>query len=71
MLDRLQLETFGAVIEQGRFEDAARARRVSHGAVSQRIRARDEGLSTVSLFREIPVVPTLPITTALARGRRD
>jgi LysR family transcriptional regulator (chromosome initiation inhibitor) len=58
MLDRLQLETFGAVIEQGSFEAAARALHVSHGAVSQRIRALEEALSTVLLFREIPVVPT-------------
>jgi len=58
MLDRQQLETLGAVIEHGSFESAARALHVSHGAVSQRIRALEESLSAVLLFREIPVVPT-------------
>ncbi len=58
MLDREQLETFSTVVEGGSFESAATALRISRGAVSQRVRALEESLSTTLLVREKPVVPT-------------
>lgn len=58
MLNREQLETFASVIEIGSFDRAATALNVTRGAVSQRIRALEESLSTVLLVRARPVVPT-------------
>ncbi|WP_051244686.1 HTH-type transcriptional regulator ArgP [Azohydromonas australica] len=58
MLDRDQLTTFAAVVEQQSFEKAATALSITRGAVSQRIKALEEALSSVLLVREKPVVPT-------------
>jgi len=59
MLDREQLETFATVVEQGSFDRAALTLNVTRGAVSQRIKALEESLTTVLLLREKPVRPTL------------
>lgn len=58
MLDRDQLATFAAVVEQRSFEKAATALNITRGAVSQRIKALEEVLSSILLMREKPVVPT-------------
>lgn len=58
MLDRDQLETFATVIEQQSFERAATVLSITRGAVSQRIKALEESLSTVLLVRERPISPT-------------
>lgn len=58
MLDRDQLETFAAVIEASSFERAAAVLNVTRGAVSQRIKALEESLSSVLVVRDKPVVPT-------------
>jgi len=58
MFDRFQLEAFAAVAELGSFEKAANALHITRGAVSQRIKALEETLSTVLLVRERPVLPT-------------
>lgn len=58
MLDRDQLETFAVVIEQQSFEKAATALSITRGAVSQRIKALEESLSTVLVLRDRPVSPT-------------
>ncbi|MGM9489666.1 HTH-type transcriptional regulator ArgP [Ideonella sp. YS5] len=58
MLDRDQLETFAAVIEESSFEKAAAVLNVTRGAVSQRVKALEESLSSVLVIREKPVVPT-------------
>jgi len=58
MLDRDQLETFATVAEAQSFERAATLLNITRGAVSQRIKALEESLTTVLLVREKPVVPT-------------
>ncbi|HEU4459993.1 MAG TPA: HTH-type transcriptional regulator ArgP [Methylibium sp.] len=58
MLDRDQLETFATVAEQQSFERAAQALNITRGAVSQRIKALEESLSTVLLLRDKPIAPT-------------
>ncbi len=58
MLDRDQLETFATVIEQQSFDRAATVLSVTRGAVSQRIKALEESLSTVLVKRERPVAAT-------------
>ena len=58
MLDRFQLEAFATVTEYGSFEQAANALHITRGAVSQRIKALEEALSTVLLVRERPALPT-------------
>lgn len=58
MLDRDQLETFAVVIEQHSFERAATTLSITRGAVSQRIKALEESLSTVLVLRDRPVSPT-------------
>jgi LysR family transcriptional regulator (chromosome initiation inhibitor) len=58
MLDRDQLETFATVVEQQSFDRAATVLSVTRGAVSQRIKALEESLSTVLVRRERPVVAT-------------
>jgi LysR family transcriptional regulator (chromosome initiation inhibitor) len=58
-LDRDQLETFAVIAEAQSFENAAKLLNISRGAVSQRIKALEESLSTVLLIREKPVVPTV------------
>lgn len=57
-MDRDQLETFATVVEARSFERAAALLNVSRGAVSQRIRALEQSLSSVLLVRDTPVVPT-------------
>jgi LysR family transcriptional regulator (chromosome initiation inhibitor) len=58
MLDRDQLETFAVVIEQQSFDKAAAVLSITRGAVSQRIKALEESLSTVLVLRERPISPT-------------
>ena len=58
MLDREQLETFATIVECGGFERAASILNVTRGAVSLRIKALEDSLSTVLLLREKPVRPT-------------
>jgi len=58
MLDRDQLETFATVAEQQSFERAAALLNVTRGAVSQRVKALEESLSTILLLREKPVTAT-------------
>lgn len=58
MLDRDQLETFAAVVEQQSFDKASTTLSITRSAVSQRIKALEETLSTVLVLRERPVVPT-------------
>jgi LysR family transcriptional regulator (chromosome initiation inhibitor) len=58
MLDRDQLETFATVAEVQSFERAAALLNITRGAVSQRIKALEESLTTVLLIREKPVAPT-------------
>ena len=58
MLDRDQLETFATVAEQQSFERAALLLNVTRGAVSQRIKALEESLSTILLLRDKPVTAT-------------
>lgn len=58
MLDKDQLETFAAVVEQQSFDKASSKLNITRSAVSQRIKALEESLSTVLVLRERPVVPT-------------
>ncbi|MFT3955746.1 MAG: HTH-type transcriptional regulator ArgP [Piscinibacter sp.] len=58
MLDRDQLETFATVAEQQSFERAATMLNVTRGAVSQRIKALEESISTILLLRDKPVTAT-------------
>lgn len=58
MLDRAQLEAFSAVVQHGSFERAATALHVTRGAISQRIKALEEALSTLLVVREKPVIAT-------------
>ncbi len=58
MFDRFQLEAFAVVAELGSFEKAATELHITRGAVSQRIKALEEMLSTALLIRERPVLPT-------------
>lgn len=58
MFDRAQLEAFSAVIQHGSFERAATVLHVTRGAISQRIKALEEKLSTLLVVREKPIVAT-------------
>lgn len=58
MLNREQLETFATVVDVGSFERAAVVLNVTRGAVSQRVKALEESVSSVLLVRDRPVVPT-------------
>jgi LysR family transcriptional regulator (chromosome initiation inhibitor) len=58
MFDRAQLEAFSAVVQHGSFEHAAKALHVTRSAISQRIKALEEALSSVLVVREKPVVAT-------------
>jgi len=60
MLDRDQLETFATVAEEQSFDRAASRLNITRGAVSQRIKALEESLSTVLLVREKPVARMRP-----------
>jgi LysR family transcriptional regulator (chromosome initiation inhibitor) len=58
-MNRDHLETFAVITEVQSFEKAATLLNVSRGAVSQRIKALEESLSTVLLVRDKPVRPTV------------
>ena len=58
MFYRAQLEAFSAVVQLGSFERAAKVLHVTRGAISQRIKALEDTLSTILLVREKPVVTT-------------
>lgn len=58
MFDRAQLEAFFAVVQHGSFERAAQVLHVTRGAVSQRVKALEETLSTLLVTRNKPVVAT-------------
>jgi LysR family transcriptional regulator (chromosome initiation inhibitor) len=58
MFDRAQLEAFSAVVQHGSFERAATVLHVTRGAISQRIKALEDAMSTILLIREKPVVAT-------------
>lgn len=58
MFDRAQLEALSAVVQHGSFERAATALHVTRGAISLRIKALEEAMSTILLVREKPVVAT-------------
>ena len=58
MFERSQLEAFATVVEYRSFERAAISLNLTRSAVSQRIKALEETLSTVLLIRGRPVVPT-------------
>ncbi|HWH80823.1 MAG TPA: HTH-type transcriptional regulator ArgP [Burkholderiaceae bacterium] len=57
-MDREQLQTFATIVAEGSFERAAMVLNVSRGAVSQRIKALEEGVAAVLLVRDRPVVAT-------------
>ena len=57
-MNRDHLETFACIVELKSFERAASFLNISRGAVSQRIKALEESLSTVLLVRDTPVMPT-------------
>lgn len=54
MLDYKLLEAFAKVVEEGGFERAARALRLTQSAVSQRIKLLEERLGTILLVRSAP-----------------
>lgn len=58
MFDRAQLEAFSAVVQYGSFERAATALHVTRGAVSQRLKALEETMTTLLVTRNKPVVAT-------------
>lgn len=58
MLDRDQLETFAVIAEEQSFERAATILNITRSAVSQRLKALEESLSTVLLNRDKPIMPT-------------
>jgi LysR family transcriptional regulator, chromosome initiation inhibitor len=57
-LDRQQLEAFAEVIEKKSFDGAAAALNVTRGAISQRIKALEQSLSTLLVVRGRPARPT-------------
>ena len=63
MIDYRNLAALAAVVDEGGFEKAARVLNLTQSAVSQRIRALEEGLGLVLLVRVSPPTPT-------AAGRR-
>lgn len=58
MFDRARLEAFSAVVQHGSFERAATVLNVTRGAISQRVKALEDKLSTLLVVREKPVVAT-------------
>ena len=58
MFDRAQLEAFSAVVQLGSFERAAKVLHLTRSAISQRIKALEDAVSTILLIREKPVVTT-------------
>ncbi|GIF10785.1 LysR family transcriptional regulator [Actinoplanes teichomyceticus] len=57
-MDRVQLATFQAVVEQGSFEAAARELHVTTSAVSQRIKALERAVGQVLVRRARPCTAT-------------
>ena len=57
-MNREQLEAFARVAEHGSFERAAVTLSITRGAVSLRVKALEESLSSVLLTRDKPVVTT-------------
>ncbi|WP_127543350.1 LysR family transcriptional regulator ArgP [Actinoplanes sp. OR16] len=57
-MDRVQLATFQAVVEQGSFEAAARALHITPSAVSQRIKALEQTVGQVLVRRGRPCAAT-------------
>ena len=58
MFDRAQLEAFSAVVQLGSFERAAKVLHLTRSAISQRIKALEDAVSTILLIREKPIVTT-------------
>jgi LysR family transcriptional regulator, chromosome initiation inhibitor len=58
-LDMQQLAAFAAVIEEGSFDAAARRLQITPSAVSQRIKALEQGVGQVLVKREKPTAPTI------------
>lgn len=69
-LDREQLEAFVSVLDEGGFERAASALRLSQSAISQRIRALEQAVGGALLLRVVPPRPT-PTGNALLRHVRQ
>jgi LysR family transcriptional regulator, chromosome initiation inhibitor len=57
-LDRDHLEAFVSVLDEGGFERAATALRISQSAISQRIRALEQAVGGALLLRTVPPRPT-------------
>ena len=58
MLDYASLSALAAVVREGSFEAAAAALSITPSAVSQRIKALEESISTILLLRDKPVTAT-------------
>lgn len=54
MIDNRLVEAFAAVLEEGGFERAAERLRITQSAVSQRIRALEDGMGRILIVRETP-----------------
>jgi LysR family transcriptional regulator (chromosome initiation inhibitor) len=65
-----QLRTFAAVIDHGSFDAAARELRVTASAVSQRIKALENGVGRVLLTRTKPAKPTVSGEVLLRLARQ-
>lgn len=59
LLDRYQLEAFASVVETMSFERAAERLNLTRAAVSQRVKALEDALSTALIVRSKPLAPTL------------
>jgi LysR family transcriptional regulator (chromosome initiation inhibitor) len=57
-MDLLQLQALAAAVDGGTFEAAARVLHVTPSAISQRIRALENGVGGVLLRRSKPITPT-------------
>ncbi|WP_035042765.1 LysR family transcriptional regulator ArgP [Desulfovibrio sp. X2] len=70
MIDYRCLEALAVVVEEGGFEKGARVLHLTQSAVSQRIRALEEGLGQVLLVRSSPPAPTATGRRLLAHWRQ-
>jgi len=70
MIDYRNLAALAAVVDEGGFERAARVLHLTQSAVSQRIRALEEGMGQVLLVRSSPPAPTAPGRRLLALWRQ-
>lgn len=70
MIDYRNLAALAAVVDERGFERAARALHLTQSAVSQRIRALEEGVGQVLLVRSSPPMPTEPGRRLLALWRQ-